>query len=494
MKDLNKFMDDIDSRKEDIAKAISFALSDGDKVKAEREFPYIYETIKNCKHFIFNTTNGVNSNSYSKSIDFILDEIDKKVDWLSVKEYFYGRDKFVFKGDPLQANTDGLGHSFVYKLRGAYFFNKKMFLRLGIGYQAFINFALRKGEQSAFELAKLVRKLRVKSKMYKLKSFFSNNQDLADFKVSVENAFDVIDDFKIDSLDDLFELYTLVSSTFVSYDGLSEEEKKVIIANCKKLKRISKNPEMLESQTYVLKLKEKLEKVFHSLKFREMLENSNCEDFFKRYGFEVSSDNLLVLLKDYYYSHKVAGFRIIHKFDNKDVNIVYFNSSVFDDSTFWQNETIMHEFIHSLEPISKERKDALFVVKCRYLNEALTEFLAIESLNYLNGNIVEDNWNFAVGESESAYFCLLPMVEVLKKSTLWEDILYCKKVNDYSLLEEVLGKDAMRISNLFNSTYIKRNVDFFDRNLPENEEIAELTKIIQNIEKNNPRYNKSISI
>lgn len=487
-------MDDIDFKKEDIAKAISLAFADGDKFKAEKEFPYIYETIKNCKHFIFKNTSSLSGNSYSKSIDSLLDEIDKRIGYFSVKKSFYNPDKFSFKGDFLQANTSGVDENLVDKLKKAYFSNKKIFLRLGISYQAFIILAVKNGEENAIELAGLVKKLAVKSKMYKLKSFFSNYQDLANFKISAASAFEVIDDFKVDSLDDIFKIYTLVSSFFVSKSDLNDKEEQIIEENKLKLKKIIKNPELINSESYILKLKEKLERVFQARMFTDMLEFSNCKDFFKRYGFEVSGDNLLILSREYYYSYNVSGFRSVNKFDKKGTNVVYFNSNLFNSCVSYQNETIIHEFIHCLEPVLDNGIEKPFNVKCRYLNEALTEFLSLEALKYLNGNIIESNDFVDCSESVSVYCCLLPMVEILKNSTLWFDVLSCKKMNDYSLLEDRIGKDAKRIAELFNLTYVKRNVEFFDKNLPEEDELEELTKIIKKIEKNNPRYNKRISI
>ena len=115
----------------------------------------------------------------------------------------------------------------------------------------------------------------------------------------------------------------------------------------------------------------------------------------------------------------------------------------------------------------------------------LTEFLSLEALKYLNGNIIESNDFVDCSESVSVYCCLLPMVEILKNSALWFDVLSCKKMNDYSLLEDRIGKDAKRIAELFNLTYVKRNVEFFDKNLPEEDELEELTKIIKKIENNN---------
>lgn len=486
-------MDDIDSKKKDIAYAISLAYADGDKVKAENEFPYIYETIKNCKHFIFKNTSDFNANSYSKSVDHLLDEIDKKIGYFSVKKSFYNPKKFVFKNDPLQGDSKGLDERVVSKLKSSYFHNKKMFLRLGISYQTFINIAISKGQENVLELTSLVKKLEFKSKMYKLKSYFSNYQDLMKFKISSENAFDVIDDFKINSLDDLLVLYTGVSSFFVNMDDLDDNEKKIIMSNKIKLKKMIKDPKLLESERYILKLKEKLEKMFSSSMFKEVITECNCKDFFKRYGFSVTSDNLINILKEYYYSYGVSGFRTINKFDGKDVNLVYFNSNLFNNNLSYQNETIIHEFIHCLEPISKESIERPFSAKCRYLNEALTEFLAIEAMRYLSGSIVHDSNVTDCVESESVYLCLLPMVEVLKNSALWNDIISCKKMNDYSLLEERIGNDATRISQLFTSAYLKRRIEFFDRNLPENDELFELKNIIAKIEKKNYRYNKSVS-
>ena len=50
---------------------------------------------------------------------------------------------------------------------------------------------------------------------------------------------------------------------------------------------------------------------------------------------------------------------------------------------------------------------------------------------------------------------MLPLVDVLKDSTLWWDIVHCKILNDYSLLKDRIGGYATKISKIFDSVYKK---------------------------------------
>ena len=75
MIDLNKVMDDIDSKKEEIARVISLSFAEGNETLAEKEFPYIYEIIKNSHFFVFKTSKEKMENSYVKGVNRLLEEM-----------------------------------------------------------------------------------------------------------------------------------------------------------------------------------------------------------------------------------------------------------------------------------------------------------------------------------------------------------------------------------------------------------------------------------
>ena len=88
MKNLDKFMDDIDSKKEEIAKVISLAFAYGDKEKAKSYFPLFYERISETKLFVFKSSSGIEKNTYARSIDDLLKNISEYVGF-DASAYFY---------------------------------------------------------------------------------------------------------------------------------------------------------------------------------------------------------------------------------------------------------------------------------------------------------------------------------------------------------------------------------------------------------------------
>ena len=493
MNELDKFMSDIDSKKKEIARAISLAWSSGNKSQALKEYPYIYDIIKNCKHYIFKT-NSLN-NSYVKSIDCLLDEIDKKIEKFSVKNNFYKKEQIRFSGNPFEGDTFEMNKNIVNKLQRKYLASRNMFLRLGISFQTFIDIVGIKGEQEALELVKLVKLLDRKNKFYDLKSYLFSQKDKVFFKINMKNAINIIDEYKIKSIDDLFELHTLISSFFVEVRLLNDEEKDIIEENKQKLKDLISDEKLWKSKMRLLSLKAKVEKIFNDEMLNNVINNSNCKDFFDRYDISFSSENLLILLKDYHYVYQVDGFKAVREYDKKDNDMIYLNNRILGAESKYVNEVILHEYIHCLEDKVKDKTVKPFCIKCKYVNEALTEFLSLEAVKYLNCNIIEkEDSKISNGKYKSVYACLLPMVRVLKNSSLWNDFLYCKKANDYSLLEERIGSYAMEISRLFDTCYFKNNIVFFYYNLPEENELEQLVNIVNIIENKYPRYNKKTTI
>ena len=67
-------MDCIDSRKEDIANAISLSLAEGNQKKAESLYPFCLERITKSKIFIFESNDKILT-SYEKDVIKYLEDI-----------------------------------------------------------------------------------------------------------------------------------------------------------------------------------------------------------------------------------------------------------------------------------------------------------------------------------------------------------------------------------------------------------------------------------
>jgi hypothetical protein len=168
----------------------------------------------------------------------------------------------------------------------------------------------------------------------------------------------------------------------------------------------------------------------------------------------------------------------------------FYNDRIFKGNSDWQDEVIIHELIHCLEHIDPNDVIRPFDSKCVYLNEALTQYLTVEAQKYINGHIVESNIIEDEYNHVSIYNGLLPMVEVLKNSSLWKDLISCKLENDYTTLEVRLGADARRISKLFDSAFKKHMFELSVNKDVEIEELVELKKLVKKIEDNHKVYGK----
>lgn len=489
MKNLNNFIDEINFKKKEIAMAISLAINNGDMEKAQKEFSYIHETIDRANVFIFKTNNI--RNSYAASLQVLMDEIKDCLGY-NIQPYIYSKAPIGYAYDPFTYDLEGLNEITIKKLKKTYFPNSKMFLKIGVSFNNYIKFYKSHGIEETIRLSNLVSKLARKKSFFSLKNSFSSIKDFIGLEKDMEKALDVIDEYKISSLDDLFELYTLVSSFDIDITNLNEEEKTIIDDNKKRLYDLFNNKDSIVNLKSVKKIKLKLEKVFNNEMISLMLKNSNIKDFMDRYDIEFNSSNLLEILKAYVYVHGVDGYRTISLFGSKKFNMVFFNDKLFSNDNSWQNEVILHEFIHCLENNDRSSIEKPLNVKCKYLNEVMTQYIALEAKKYIKGNIIKEEVEKKV-TNESVYKCLMPYIEVLRESALWNDLLACKKINDYSLLEDRIGENAMKIAKIFDRVYAGEFVSYaFDTRVEKDEDLKLLVSIVYKIERKNPRYNKKM--
>ena len=148
---------------------------------------------------------------------------------------------------------------------------------------------------------------------------------------------------------------------------------------------------------------------------------------------------------------------------------------------------IIHELIHSLESYVKEFRP--FNSECKSFNEALTEYFALEAYKYMDGNIISEVIAQNNHEYSSVYECMLPLVEVLRDSTLWNDVVYCKTTNDYSLLKDRIGGHATKISKIFDVVYKKSRMGQLDHKTFMMYKV-DLMKIVKEVQETYPMYSK----
>lgn len=485
-KDLNKFCDCIDSKKEEIAWAVAMAVTDGNEERAKHHFPFFLESMNNTKSFIFKTIDS--KNDYVLSVDKMFEDIENILGVENLKENFFDKSRVsevLYPKDDL----DFIPKKEQEKLRKAYSSNSKTFTKLGVSYASFVKIYREKGLDIAIDLAKKVRLLEKKTSMYETKNGWARFKELFQFNLAKSSLGDLIEDYNVVSVDDLMSLYSEVCSFLLDPNSLSEEEKNMVEDNKKNFSYRTKCTTIIDDRQRLLLLKKKIEKVYSNKMMNACLEQSNIKDFIERNNITLTKSNLEVVINLYCYVYNVDGFYTRAKFDGDYEKVCFFNDYVFDQDSKQQNLVIIHELIHSIEVVSKYQMEKPLNIKCKIMDEAFTQYFTYEAMKYMKSNILEDNIIKNNIKYTNSYDCMIPLVELLKKSALWNDFVSCKLGNCYSLIEDRVGYNtARRISEIFAETYEAR---YDEDGLTKEYRYEELKKIINKIEMTNRYYCKS---
>jgi len=489
MSENEQFVDEIISKKREIARAIALGFADGDEEKAKAYFPSFYKKIMDSKMFILEGEQV--TNKYEKNIEDLLRKISGYIGY-SVNETFYRKESVAYLFDPLKArNVADIPKEVEEQLHKAYLSASKTFLRLDVTYGDFINVFRREGFEHSIRLAKEVKNLQKKTKMSELKTTFSTFFGVVRFDRTLSAFGNMTKEYNITSIDDLMKFHTEISSFFVDTSTLTEEEKKIIEENKKDFINRVNDKSIANNLGKLDRIRRDCEKIFNDKFTKNLFFDTNLKDFFDRYSISLSEENLRVIARVCLGTMIVDGTRSFVKLDGKYESIVFIRDEVYKSDSSRQDNVTIHEHIHCLENMDTSIKARNFNVLCRALNEAMTEYLSNEALKYLSGNILENNVVIEKGTSyESVYDCMLPLLEILRCSELWDDLLYCKINNDFSFLENKIGGDANRIAKIFNDTFVSRQKG--ESNI--GEKIEELEKIVKKIESKNERYHKKTAI
>ena len=486
MTDLNVIMDSIDSSKENIARAIALAFANGDDNKASYYYEDFLKSINDSRAFVFKKYENVYT-SYGKKLEGILNKIS---DFLGedVKEKFYKKRDYRRSYSDCKINLKVIDGDDLLKLNFNYYFNENMFLRIGVTYYKYITIYREKGVEKAIELSKLVKSLKRLDRFHELKASFSEKQDRKEFFSQIYKVPEMIQKYNIESIGDIMSFYTEICSCLVDEANLGEEEKIFVNDNRTKIINRMGNEELVNNRKELKKIKKFVESMCENEFTKKLIIDSNLNDFFVRHGISVTKKNLEQALFLFLCSHFSAGVNTRIKFEEGAFNVSIFKNSALEQGYLCQNEIIIHELIHSLEPHSTSwpMND-----RCLYLNETMTQYFTLESLRYMGDNIVQKETNRGPRFSCSYNF-MLPMLNVIKRSPLWDDFVYCKLANDYSLLIDRIGEEAIKISRIFDKVYEYRNTDLELRMDKVDEACFMLKESIASIVRKNERYNKNI--
>ena len=309
-------------------------------------------------------------------------------------------------------------------------------------------------------------------------------------KLAVRKIFLMVKKYNVQCLDDIMNFYNEICSCLVDVSKLSEEEKMVVEENKNKLIKRLKDKSVIGNLSKVRQLKKMIENVYENEYFKSCLSNSNIEDFFARCGIAITKNNLKQVVFLYNSSFSGSGFNTRIKFDEGVFNVSIFGDSILQNGSMYRNELIIHEAIHSIENYGCCGFQYPFNDKCRYLNEVMTQHFCLEAINFLDKSHLKND-----GENGNRFHCsynfMLPMLLVLKNSSLWDDLLYCKLTNDYSMFINKIGNDAFKIGKIFDKVYSYRKKDIIFKQDKVEEAIEILKKIVRNVNCKNIGYNKN---
>ena len=480
MKDADKIIDSIYSKKNDIAVAIFLAFYDGKYNYKNIDFlSHIIKSIEESKIIIINDNFIPDTSDDETEISELLGKISDFLGY-DVSSVFYNpslkiESNFTKSIELKQEET---------KLYFLYLTLVNMFLKLGVSYEDFFN-RYKKGE-NVLELTKLVKVLHRKYLFFYTKKNISDITNMISINNNITKISNIIEAYHLTSIEDITNLYAEVSIALRNGPVLDEEGKNIVELNRAKVEeRYGSRLNKLK----LIKLKHELDRFYDVTLFKSFVYSSNMKESLKKHNISLNKDMFPVTFNMYKSALTNRPFNANRMIGEDRYNFVVFPRSFFKFSESQIELAILHELIHAAEPKDNVQKS----VSHNYnsLNEALTQYLSREAYGYykiseLDIETIIENIN----KDACSYNCMLPLVDILKNSDLWEYVLEMKIKNDFSVLESKIGKHANEIFNVFDSIYTKKeNNEISLEIIKEHEE--ELIRIIKNTLSDLNRCNKN---
>lgn len=464
-----------------IAYAIAMSVADGDEVEAKKNIPHILKTLGETQNIVVSIYRP--KSSYDRSIEKIGAEIGEILEDNKV----LGIVKLILenKGGYLQ-NTE----SFVTfdstpkynEIEKIYKKNEKTYKKLMISYSKFENLYIKEGIDKIKKLDSLIAKFERKFFLHDFKEKLSSEIEMHKFSGNIHKKFEnIAKEYKITSLEDLLDLRSEIDCLFKDeneVDGRLVEIVKEGKENFKK--RMGEDYKLSEKDAK--KLMKTIDKIYSFSIYQNIFESTNFRELFKMGEIPITENNLkfaYIVMHHFSRDSRTAAFCLQKNIDigeGKKPCCVYLESHM-KDSQQSENRIVVHELIHALEP--KEEDIELFSNKYKNINEAMTEYLALNSLKYLHTSVLGHE-RFATNRYfPSGYDSMLPLVETLKESPYWRLFMSAKFNGDLKSLEKTLGKDNLKlILDKFN-TAIEYEIEDKEAQSKCSEELKEILNGIQ---------------
>lgn len=457
MIDYVKHINEINDKKQDIAKAISLAFSNGDLDKARNYYKVFKDQIEDAKIFISEVRNF--NNDYENEIFKLLDDV-KEIVGYDLKRYVLAKNR----GTSSVAVFSGANCNFNNKeLEKLYNQNENLFDKFSISSFRVLDIYEKKGIEEIYKLTDLLKKVSKKMRFYNEKSFFSTMKSVMKFGHINDKYLDLCKKYKLNNVTELLDLNTEIDSFLVNEKNLSNQEREIVLKNRKKfIERVNEEDDFFLGKEEAMKLKSQIKEICDFTIYRNVFKETNFGEFFKMYDVKQSKNSLRDVFSSFFHHFSCSACCSTFEYDDGKHSTCLFSSEILNEGNEEQKNIVLHELIHSLEDV--ERKQNSFCVNHRYMNEAITEHLAKKSLKYFDGDILS-----ARGENKKyfvIYDNMIPLVERLEKSSIWEDVLKCKLSGDSNILIKKIGViNLIKISSCFDNCFVSSKEKNIEKNL-----------------------------
>jgi len=442
---VDKSIKEIEDKREEIAYAIAMGYANGDEEIARKYYErFSDKLVNNTRVFIFDVENF--NSTYVKEVNNLVKELGNFL----VDPYFHENylNNFRLAKPPSKvAKLKSISlYSEVTECEKLYAQKEELYTKHLIPYSVFFRLYNSGGVEKINQLNYLIRRLDKKESMYDFKNYISNFCDSLKLSTMNKKFSKLIETYKLNGFDDLLTLNTELDSFMLDEKSLGLKERKIIEESRENFRRrIGAKEDYLIDKKEITKIKKDIEQVYNYNFYKNLFENSNLKEFFDKNGYGYNLNNLKETFGLFFGVMGSTGIHSLRNLNNNYMNFCVFGSGFLDHPKSSQNDVIVHEFIHAVDKLSNKRND--FSIKYREINEAMTEYIAKKSVNYLKGNVLSKGNKQDLG-FYSIYDSMMPLVKILENSSLWDDFVDAKLNNDTKGLEKKIG-----LSNL---TYISR--------------------------------------
>ena len=466
---------DIEKSIEKIAYAVTCVFRDAQNEESFKAFyDFYYDKLKKSKFFFLE--NRLYYNRYEKELHGLLKQLSDIIGY-DVSEYILNKENSNMTVNVLKNRNAERPEELVEMYKK----DKNKYNSFSINFSTLLDVYLAGGQAKIDELNSLIQLINKKISFYTLKSYLSSVKESFSVSKIIKDIDKLCAKYKIDNFRDLLSFNTEIDSFFVKKNELNDKQS-IIIENNKNSfrKRIGEKDNFELPKKSALKLKEKINKLYNSNMYEEVIKNTNIEEFLEINDIKLNDFKVEDIM--FYYMHllECRAFATEISVNDKKIDVCMIQPCLLDEESIGQNTTILHESIHFLQSRVPKGNGALSIY-CKYMTEAMTEYFALEARKHLKGDILtfHNNENKYKG---SVYDCMLPLVEVLTKCDKWKDFISAYICNDTYFLVKRIGDSSLnKIKECFDVVFENRksrNIDVIV-----DKSVKNLDKVLKNINK-----------